>query len=284
MRVVYIDTLFVLNIMVDYFLLRLTAAIGGVYPKPYRLMVGAVVGAVWAVILYFCDLPPMLAMLFRGIICCLTVFAAFGRQAWYPWLRLCSLFMILTVLSAGAVFCLAFQNDNLSVQNGVPYINISITVMVISFTMIYLLSKLVFGKGRGHIVRRFREISVVKAERNISFRALEDSGNLLQDPVSGKRVLIVQTVTAAGLFTGVGRVLLENLPKEVNETDLEQLRRCCKTAFWLLPVHTALQNGMILVFRPDQLLVDGKTSTEYVIGLSPELMDIGGDCRAVIGV
>jgi len=31
-------------------------------------------------------------------------------------------------------------------------------------------------------------------------------------------------------------------------------------------------------------LVDGKTSTEYVIGLSPELMDIGGDCRAVIGV
>ena len=284
MRVVYLDTLFFLNFTVDYFLLRLTAAIGGIYPKIHRLLLGAALGAVLAVILFFPPLSRWSAAVFRVLTCCLTVLTAFGKQGWHQWLRLCGLFLVLTLFCAGAVFGLTLRNGNISLQNGVPYMNISISVMVISFTMIYMLSKLVFGQGRGNVTRSYREIVAVKAGKRISFRALADSGNLLRDPVSGRRVLILQAETASDLFMGAGSVLLQNLPKEVGEADLERLRRCCKTAFWLLPVHTAVQDGMMLVFRPDELLLDGKPTAEYVIGVSALQMEIGGDCRAVIGV
>lgn len=284
MRVVYIDTLFLLNFTVDYFLLRLTAAIGGAYQKTGRLLLGAGVGAVLAVLLFFPPLPRWTAVLLRVATCCLTVLAAFGRRKRHQWLRLNGLFLILTLLLAGTVFGLALWRGKVVLQNGVPYFDISITVMVVSFTMIYTLSKMVFGKGRGDINRSFREIVAVKAGKKITFRALTDSGNLLRDPVSGKRVLILQTETASGLFEGTGAVLLQNLPKEWSEQDLERLRRCCKTAFWLLPVHTAIQDGMMLVFRPDELFLDGKPTAEYVIGLSGGPMEIGGDCHAVIGV
>ena len=40
----------------------------------------------------------------------------------------------------------------------------------------------------------------------------------------------------------------------------------------------------MLVFRPDKLFLDGKPTSEYVIGLSTGQMEIGGDCHAVIGV
>ena len=113
---------------------------------------------------------------------------------------------------------------------------------------------------------------------------LTDSGNLLQDPISGKRVLVVHPQTLSRLFDGAASVLLQNLPVVLCERDLERLHRCCKTAFWLIPVHTAVQNGMMPVFRPDRLLLDGRDSDEYVIGLASASMEIGGDCQAVIGV
>lgn len=284
MRVIYIDTLFLLNLIVDYFLLRLTAAIGGVYQKKGRLLLGATVGACFAVLLFFPPVTTLLAILLRASVCCMTVFAAFGRCEKYQMLRLNGLFLVLTLLLAGIVFGLTLWRDAIILQNGVPYFDISITVMGMSFTMIYALSKLVFGKGRGNVTRNYREITVVKAEKTIQFRALSDSGNLLQDPVSGKRVLILQAETASALFEGAGAVLLQNLPKEWGDVELAQLRRCCKTAFWLLPVHTAVQDGMLPVFRPDALFLDGKPTMEYVIGLSAGPMEIGGDCRAVIGV
>ena len=284
MRVIYVDSLFLLKFTVDYFLLRLTAAIGGIYPKIGRILLGAAVGALLAILLFFLPLSGWGALLFRAATCSLTVLAAFGRQSRYRWLRLCGLFLAVTLLAAGTAFGVAAQNSNVRQQNGVIYMDISIPVMAISFTMVFALSRVVFGKGRGEITRGYMEITAVKGEKQIAFRALKDSGNLLRDPVSGKRVLILQAETAAALFSGVGSILLQNLSKEPNEVDLEQLRRCCKTAFWLLPVHTAVQDGMILAFRPDELLLDGKPTLEYVIGLSAGRMEIGGDCHAVIGV
>ena len=284
MRVVYVDTLFLLNFIVDYFLLRLTAAVGGVYPKKRRLFLGAAVGAGMAVILFFMPLSGLRALLLRAITCNLIVTAAYGKQTLYHWIRLCGLFTVLTLLSVGAVYGMAAQNGTIRQQNGVIYMNISMPVMVISFTMISVLSRFVLGKGRGEIARGYIEVTARKNENCISFRALKDSGNLLRDPVSGKRVLILQAETAAELFSGVGSIFVQNLSGSTDERTLEQLRRCCKTAFWLLPVHTAVQKGMIPVFRPDELTLDGKQSTEYVIGLSAGRMEIGGDCKAVIGV
>lgn len=284
MRVVYVDTLFLLNLLVDFFLLRLTAAIGGVYPKQSRVLLGALVGAVLAVILFFLPMPGWGALLCQITTCSVTVWTAFGKQSGYRWLRLCGLFFTLTILSVGVVFGLSLQNNHVKQQNGVIYMNISMHVMVISFTLISALARLVFGKGRGEVSRSYIEIAAEMEENHITFRALKDSGNLLRDPVSGKRVMILQAETAAELFSGTGRVLLQNLSQRPEVWDLERLRRCCKTAFWLLPVHTAVQDGMMLVFRPDKLLLDGKPTSEYVIGLSAGQMEIGGDCHAVIGV
>ena len=51
MRVVYVDTLFFLNLAVDYLLLLLTARLSGVYRSRRRLALGAAVGALRAVAL-----------------------------------------------------------------------------------------------------------------------------------------------------------------------------------------------------------------------------------------
>ena len=284
MRVVYVDTLFLFNILVDYFLLLLTAKVAGVYAKRSRLLAGAAAGALFAVLLYFPPMPVLLAALLRAVTGGLTVIAAFGFQKKWSWLRLCGVFLLLTLLLAGAVMGLAACNGGNFLQNGVPYIEISIPVMLISFIAIYLLSGLVLGKGRAEIHRSWREVTVSEGAHQVCFRALVDSGNLLRDPLSGQRVIVLQADLAANLFDETGAALLRNLSCGASEEFLPKLCRCCKKAFWLLPMHTAAENGMLLVFRPERLYIDGALSEEYLLGLTTQTMEIGGDCHALMGV
>lgn len=284
MRVIYVDTLFLLNLVVDYFLLLLTARIAGVYAKRRQLLLGALVGASMAVLLYFPPMPAWLAWLLRLVTCCTTVMAAFSRETLRHWSRLCGVFALMTLVLAGVLLGVTQVTGVYLLQNGVLYAEISSSVMLISFTVVYLISGLVLGKGRAEVSRSYREILVRMGGHQLQFRALVDSGNLLRDPLSGRRVIVLPTSEAAALFEEKGAHLLQNMQYFGADGQLSDLRQSCGTAFWLLPIHTATEDGVLLVFRPEELWIDGVCRSDYLLGLTPKMLEIGGDCRALMGV
>ena len=284
MRVVYVDTLFFLNLAVDYFLLVLTAKVAGAYIKRSRLLVSALVGALLAVLLYFLPLPKALALVLRLAVCCVTALAAFMGEPGKSWPRLLGIFVMVTLLLAGIVLGLSELGGGAYMQNGILYFEISGTVMVLSFTAVYVLSGLVLGKGRASPGRSYQEVTAEMGERSVRFRALTDSGNLLRDPMSGRKVIVVEGRAIAPLFDGMTGELLQSLEALAPETALEQLRRCGNTPFWLLPARTAAQNALMVVFRPEKLYIDGNLREDYILGLAGRQLEIGGDCRALMGV
>ena len=280
MRVIYLDSLFLLNLAVDYFLLLLTATVSGVYQKRSRLLIGASVGGITAVISIFFPKIPVVSLLFRGFSCMLVVLVAFGKQRIRSWVHLCGVFLLLTTVLAGILFAISPG----MVENGVPYAALSVPIMLIAFCMIYFLSGIVLGKGRATEGRSFHEVSAVMGQHCVTFRALVDSGNLLRDPISGQRVMVVSRDKLAELFDSAGKVLLEHSDAYPPEELLPRLRRCCKTAFWMLPIHTAAHETMMLVFRPEELYIDGEKDGEYLLGLAVGRLEIGNDCCALMGV
>lgn len=284
MRVVYVDTLFFLNLAVDYFLLVLTAKVAGAYIKRSRLLVSALVGALLAVLLYFLPLPKALALVLRLAVCCITALAAFMGEPGKSWPRLLGIFVMVTLLLAGIVLGLSELGGGAHMQNGVLYFEISGTVMVLSFTTVYVLSGLVLGKGRASPGRSYQEVTAEMGERIVRFRALTDSGNLLRDPMSGRKVIVVESRAIAPLFDGMTGELLQSLDALAPESALEQLRRCGNTPFWLLPARTAAQNALMVVFRPEKLYIDGNMREDYILGLAGRHLEIGGDCCALMGV
>ena len=284
MRVVYVDTLFFLNLAVDYFLLVLTAKVAGVYIKRSRLLASALVGALLAVLLYFPPLPKALALVLRLAVCCVTALAAFIGEPGKSWPRLLGIFVMVTLLLAGIVLGLSELGGGAYMQNGILYFEISGTVMALSFMAVYVLSGLVLGKGRASPGRSYQEVTAEMGERSVRFRALTDSGNLLRDPMSGRKVIVVESRAIAPLFGGMTGELLQSLDALAPETALEQLRRCGNTPFWLLPARTAAQNALMVVFRPEKLYIDGNLREDYILGLAGRQLEIGGDCRALMGV
>lgn len=281
MRVVYIDRLFLLNLAADYFLLLLTARLGGVYPRRRRLLAGGLVGAVLAVVLYFPELPPMLALPVRCMVCLLVAWTAFGGKELRQLLRLCGLFTGATLVLGGCILglSLAMKREGM-VQNGIFYSEISMPVMLISFPAVYLLSGYTLGRGRAHIRRETRELRLLLGQRSLTLRVLVDSGNLLRDPFSGDRVIVLSAQAALPLFPEGEEPIRRLSPQQL----LPVLNGLCGRAFWLLPAKTVEQSAMLLLFRPDRLYLDGQEERGYVVGLTTEPMNIGGDCRGLIGV
>lgn len=284
MRVVYVDTLFFLNLLVDYLLLLLTARIAGVSVRRRRLLAGAVVGAALSVLLFFPPLPWGIALLVRGGALAATVLPAFGNTPANTWPRLMGTFLLLTTVLAGVVLALSRETGVLQLQNGTIYAEISSAVMLISFTAVFALSGLVLGKGRTAPGRHWREIRAENRSGSTTFRALSDSGNLLRDPVSGRQVIVAESAVLEPLL-GLERTVLSRLLRELSpEQVLERLRQDCGIAFWLLPVRTITKNGLMVVFRPERLYVDNKPREDCLLGITDGKIDAGGDCHGLMGV
>ncbi len=284
MRVIYVDTLFFLNLAVDYLLLLLTARIGGVYVSRRRLLAAAAAGALMAVLLFFPPLPWWLSLLMCAGTGAVTALTAFGGQPRERWPRLCGIFFLMTCLLAGIVLALSQMNGRISLQNGSIYCEISGSVMLVSFTSVFVLSGLVFGNGRAKTGRICREIRIEQGDLKAHFCAFCDSGNLLRDPVNGRQVIVTEAVALAPLLQLTVPEVRSLLQTEDRETMLFTLRAKIKTPVWLLPVRTVESGGLMPVFLPEKLWVEEKLQDGYLIGMTAEKLQIGGDCSALMGV
>ncbi len=284
MRVLYLDTLFFLNLTVDYLLLLLTARLSGRFVQRRRLLAGAAVGALLAVLLFFPRLPWLMSLGVKAGSCAATVLSAFGKRTARELSRLMGLFLLLTALLAGLLTALAAAEPALTVQNGSIYTEISMPVMLIGFTALFLLSAQILGKGRAAPERVWREIQAESPAGEAHFRALVDSGNLLRDPLSGRQVIVTESGAAAPLLGMEEEALLHMLNSLSGEALLLCLREQAGVPFWLLPARTVSEERLLAVFRPRRLLVDGRLREDCLLGLTGARLDIGGDCRALMGV
>ncbi len=284
MRVVYVDTLFFLNFGVDYLLLLLTSRIAGIYRSPGRLAAGAAVGGVLSLLLFFPSLPGPVWPLLQAGVCLSVILCTFGDGRPGKLMRLCGLFFLLTALLGGCVFGLAQFTRAIVVKNGVIYYEVSGGMMLAALAGLAAVTGTALGRGRAHVGRAYHEVRVEHRQRAIRFRALSDSGNLLRDPVSGRQIIVAEWRTVAPLLQMEEGELRDLLTGTDRQKLLEALRQRSGTPFWLLPVSTAFQGGLMPVFRPETLLVDGKKRTDQLLGVTDAELKIGEDCRALMGV
>ena len=78
MRVIYIDLLFITNLIPDYLLLRITAVLLGRYVRQWRLILGAIVAAACALPLYLLPMSTYMSLCAKALVCLLVCLVTFG--------------------------------------------------------------------------------------------------------------------------------------------------------------------------------------------------------------
>lgn len=288
MQVIYVDVLFGLNLVVNYLLLFLTSRFSGVYVRRLRLLGGAALGALFAVLLFFPDLPLVPSALFKCALCAAVTVVTFGKKCEGRLLRLCFIFCSVSFALAGVVLALAMLTGGgqiVTIRNGVPYLDISLRLLALSSVIAYGVLGVVFGNGALRPSRRTAEVEIALQDRTLRLRVLIDSGNLLRDPMTGKRVLVAGGTVLAPLFPEPARGLIAGCGGLEADRCFEQLSALYPGMFSLVPFRDASSGfGLILALRADSVTVDGQKQDDLLIGAADQDIETPDGCMAVLGV
>ena len=282
MTVVYIDALFLLNLIVNYLLLLAAAKLAGEPLRRLRLAAGAALGGLSAAAIFFPGrgfLTHPLCKLGAAVLMLLTGFGGSRRL-----LRVTLVFFGLSCAFGGGIFAIGLLGGRgLTLRNGVLYSVMDLRILLLSAAVCYAVLTLVFRRTARHGRREVLPAVLILEGRRVAVNALVDTGNTLTDPVTGRPVMVAEGSRLSPLLPGE-RVLDEKALRDPVGT-LERLSRGGRgRRFRLLPYQAVgVECGMLLALRLDDARVGAEDYGGILVALSPNPVSDGGGYSALIG-
>ncbi len=280
MRVVYIDTLFILNGVVDYLLLLASARIAGEPLCRGRFFLGALVGGAYAVALFLPGLGFLYHPACRLSAAVLMVLTAFWNSR--RLLRQVLIFLALSCAFGGGVLAVGLLTgrDPLT-EGGVLYAAIDLKLVLLTAAGCYALLTALFQRWGRHSAARgeLEPVTLWFQDRQITLMALRDTGNTLTDPLSGRPVLVAEGARLAPLLS------VEREDMDDPAGAIERLNQCWPGRFRLLPYRAVgVNRGLLLAVRLDRSRLGEETERGTLVALSPNPVSDGGSYQVLAGV
>ena len=281
MTVIYVDTLFLLNALVDYLLLLGAAQLAGERLRRLRFALGAVLGGGYAVAIFLPGGAFLQRLPCRLAVLALMSVAAYGGSR--RLLRQSLLFLALSCALGGGVLAVSLLGGRgLSLDGGVVYSAMDLKTVLLSAAGCYAAVTLVF-RGLARHTAPAGELAAVRLVldgRRAELTALRDTGNTLTDPVTGAPVLVAEGARLLPLLPA-GTLLPGDLADPV--ACMEKLRESpIAGRVRLLPYRAGgVERGLLLALRLDGLWVNGE-KTDMLAALSPTPVSDGGGYGALL--
>ena len=282
MTVIYIDSLFLLNFVVNYLLLLSAARLAGAIICRPRLAAGAALGALYAAAVFF--LPFLLHPLCKLSAAVLMLLLAFGgcRRL----LRVSLVFFGVSAAFGGGIFAISLLGGRgLTLRNGVFYSAMDLRLILLSAAGCYVLFSLVFHRT-GRYAGPSGEVLpgvLILGDHRVALSVLVDTGNTLTDPVTNRPVMVAEAEKLSPLFPPGQAPCPQDLRDPV--AVLERLSQCMgRQRCRLLPYQAVgVDCGLLLALRLDQVRVGQEDYGSILVALSPTPLSDGGTYSALIG-
>ncbi len=285
MTIIYVDTLFLLNAIVDYLLLLCSARVAGEVLARWRFFLGAVVGGLYAVAIFLPQMGFLQHPLCRVAVAVGMILVAFGGCT--RLLRLGLIFGALSCAFGGGVLAISMLGGRgLSLDGGVYYSSMDLKIVLLSAAICYAMLTLVFQRWGRHseMTGEIVPIKLVLETRSVTLLALRDTGNTLTDPISGRPVVVAEGDALSALFE-VGE--LPTVSELHNPATCLEQRRGTALArrLRILPYRAVgVDGGLLLAVRVDAIGISEDMGRGGLVALSPTPVSDGGRYHALIGL
>ncbi|MCD7735121.1 MAG: sigma-E processing peptidase SpoIIGA [Clostridiales bacterium] len=282
MTVIYVDTVFLLNGVLDYLLLRSVAGLAVAPFRRLRLLAAGALGGAYAVLVFLPGLEWLAWPVCRVLWGAVMTGAAFGRRR--GWLRLFLLLLALSCALAGVLLLVAFLwPAGLTYPNGIPVSGPDWKALLLAGAVCYWLCCTVLRRLAPERGKRLLPVRLEWGERHVWLTALEDTGNLLTDPSGSGPVLVAFWETVRPILPGTPELRREDVADPVagigrigTAWGVGRLR--------LLPYRgVGVPSGLLLAVRVDRADLDGSRVERQLVALTPEPFT-DGDCQGIIGI
>ncbi len=244
--VVYADILVILNVIVDYFLIAVSAAVLRLKVSLWRQLAAALAGGLSSLYIFAPDLGAAVGFLYRTAVCAVMTLCAFGFKSLKRFLRSAGVLLLVTCAYGGIMTALwtFFRPKGMTVINSVVYFSISPAVLIGASAAAYLLYMLlssVFSRTSKFAGRC--SVIVSADNKSVTMDGIVDTGNSIKDVFGNSEVIIADEEYIEALFGSTDPISSEQLKKR----------------YRIMPCSTVSGGGTLDGFRCDSATVsDGE--------------------------
>lgn len=277
MITVYIDVLFFVNFIINILILEGTGAIMREEAKPWRVLLGAAVGAGYAAVIFFVNIGSLLGFVIKIAASALIVLCTFGYKGGGRFMKMIAGFYLVSFMFGGALIALLSLTDlgrNMGAvySNGALYVTLPWKILFLSSAVTYFLIVL-FARIRKKRLEKAaikRDLTIYIQGKRIDIKAIIDTGNSLCDPITGTPVIICEYSLIENLLPKEGGTLLEKMMK-------------AKLKVRVIPFSSiGKENGVMMGFLPDKTEVDGCETEKCIVGISENKLSKEADYHALL--
>lgn len=287
---VYGDVFWLVNGVVDLILLYVAGRLAGCGVRPARLFLGAALGATYALGFLYPSLAPLYHPVLKVTALVGILLVGCPPPSGRAFLRLVFWFLAAASLVAGAASALARLWVTNPWVEGAGRSGVPAWALLLGLLLSVAAGRLAWFSLRHRWAREscHLPVEIALAGRQVACTGLLDTGNHLEDPLTGAPVLVVELSAVAPLLPpGVsdacrreGGLLSEAAADLLGE-------RTCQARFRLLPFSTLGQShGLFLGFRPDRVTVSegGRRweASQVTVAVTPQRLSPAGEYQALI--
>ncbi|MDD3838967.1 MAG: sigma-E processing peptidase SpoIIGA [Clostridia bacterium] len=298
MHKVYLDVLFIQNIIMNYIILWSVKKLMKIRTSDIRLIAASALGGVYAIFALYPNFELLMNAPTKFILSLLMVLIAFSTHNLSEYFKVLGVFYLMTFVFGGAAFGLFyFTNVGIVLKNGIFYIHsFPFKLLMVSSIFAWLIVKYSWI----HIKKKrlkgnfLMDIIIYFDQKQVALVALLDTGNSLSDPLSDLPVIVVEFEKMRDLIPQDIQLIYE----DNNQDDLEKVTDIIANSQWvwrfrMIPFSSlGSKNAMLIGFKPDKVrmmykdkkkdikdiiiaIYNGKLSSDYSYSglLHPEILD-----------
>ena len=251
---VYADLLFLINAVMDGLCFCLTGRILHRKLSWWRILLGSVIGGIYAVVALFPEFGQFEALLLDVAVCFILCAVVFFQRRAGGIRRLClnaGVYTVLSMILGGVMTALYHFFNRVGLFSVLPDGEDGPGVWL--FTLLALLGSAVTLYGGRLFSRSSTVVSCrVKIElegKKVELDGMVDTGNLLRDPLSGHPVICAEQELLAALLSPSLALAVRDCQSitSLSTHDAKRLR--------LIPASSATGRGMLVGVVPDRVLL-----------------------------
>lgn len=282
---IYLDIVFLENILMNYLILYATGFIQKKKMKSIRLLIASTIGAVYAIITYLGLIPIYSELFMKVILSMILVYIAYENQTIKSGLKNLLLFYLTSFVIGGCALAMLYMisPENIIFNNGVLVgtypMKVTLIAGIVGFTVIQVSFSI--NKRQMKLKDLICDLEIGINGKSVMVKAYMDSGNMLKDPLSKKPVVIVEKSKIEEIVNlesiwNIGTKLDNDYNKDNVRNNINSVQSAERgdkdLKFRLIPFKSiGKQNGMLIGLKPEYIKVDynGETvkTKDVIIGL-----------------
>lgn len=268
--VIYADILVATNMIVNYFLLRSSAALIKCEHKTSRFLISSFAGGIFSLVIFVENMNLFSSAAFKLLTLIILVLIAFKIKSLKVFLKCAGAFFLSNFIFAGIMLAISTAIlPNASIyKNGVVYFDLNILTLSVISVICYLIIEIISKFTKSKVPEKcIYDMGIHYEGISVDGKALYDSGNTLCDCFSGKPVIICEKSFLMPLLEG---------------NELTEMKN-----FRLIPFSTIKNSGALPAFMADKVTVQisgiNHTAEKIYVAITDKKI-ISGGYSALVGM